>query len=354
MPRSPNPVLVIFFLSGPAYAATGINPYAEILTKSESMNSSELMSLSTSLINEATTDIANGDKTSACRKIQLGLYLNFKSHEQLSSSDKYSPATQKNLVARDRLVERYKSLCPGSSLLTTQSLRIPPSNTEPALAGWTDVTTRFETILGNSSYSPVYYKTASVRNLRSVNFKRTIYRRAVFSYSLSGSTYRQTYLFDCEEANYKTSDMQPGYWTHVNWITPSTSRTSFEWAAYKYLCPTSNDPWFQVVKNVDGERYFVNTGTGYTFSTALYGKVKTWVMVKAGKSNSQASANASSGLSWPLTGYDNPDLMKVYVSCQKRLMSIYSLDGPRDQDVTLDDPNPGSIAEGIVKSACAY
>ena len=229
-----------------------------------------------------------------------------------------------------------------------------PLGTQPALAQWTDVTTNIESILGGkSSYSPVYLQTGSIKNIKSVNFKRTVYRRAVFSYSLAGSTYRQTYLFDCMEANYKNSDAQPGYWIDINWITPSTSKSSFEWAAYKYLCSSSKDPWFVIAEDADNGQYFVNTEASYTFASPAYGKVKTWVMIKEKKKSVGASAYGNSELAWPRMGNDYLDLMQVYVSCQKRLMAIYKLDGPSDKEVTLDDPNPGSIAEGIVKAACA-
>ena len=225
---------------------------------------------------------------------------------------------------------------------------------QPVLAQWTDVTASIESILeGKTTYSPVYLQVGSIKNVKSVNFKGTIYRRGVFSYSLAGSTYRQTFLFDCKEANYKTSDTQPGYWIDINWITPSTSKALFDWAAYKYLCPASKDPWLVIAENIDNERYLVNTETGYTFTSPAYGKVRTWVMLKAGKEGKSTPAFGNPELSWPRERHEYPDLTQVYVSCQKRLMSIYSLDGPSDKDVTLDDPNPGSIAEGIVKTACA-
>jgi len=224
----------------------------------------------------------------------------------------------------------------------------------PAMGQWIDVTSNIESILeGKSTYSPVYLQAGSVKNIKSVNFKSTVYRRAVFSYSIARSTYRQTYLFDCKEANYKTSDTQPGYWTDINWITPTTSKTLFDWAAYKYLCPNSKDPWLAIAENIDDERYLVNTEAGYTFTSPVYGKVRTWVMIKIKKESPPASASGRFESSWPREQFEYPDLMQVYVSCQKRLMSIYKLDGPADKEATLDDPNPGSIAEGIVKAVCA-
>lgn len=225
---------------------------------------------------------------------------------------------------------------------------------QPAIGQWIDVTPNIESILdGKTTYSPVYLQAGSVKNIKSVNFKSTVYRRGVFSYSIAGSTTRQTYLFDCKEANYKTSDTQPGYWTDINWITPTTSKTLFDWAAYKYLCPNSKDPWLEIAENIDGERYLVNTATGYIFTSPAYGKVRTWVMIKTKKESSSATASGRFQSSWPREEFGYPDLMQVYVSCQKRLMSIYNLDGPSDKDVTLDDPNPGSIAEAIVKTVCA-
>lgn len=225
---------------------------------------------------------------------------------------------------------------------------------KPAMGQWIDVTSNIESILeGKTTYSPVYLQAGSVKNIKSINFKGTVYRRAVFSFSIAGSTTRQTYLFDCKEANYKISDTQPGYWTDINWITPTTNKTEFAWAAYKYLCPTSKDPWLAIAENIDDERYLVNIETGYIFTSPAYGKVKTWVMIKSKKEGASVTKFGRFESSWPRDEFDYPDLMQVYVSCQKRLMSIYKLDGPDDKDVILDDPNPGSIAEGIVQAVCA-
>ena len=107
-----------------------------------------------------------------------------------------------------------------------------------------------------------------------------------------------------------------------------------------------------IAEDADNGQYFVNTEASYTFASPAYGKVKTWVMIKEKKKSVGASAYGNSELAWPRMGNDYLDLMQVYVSCQKRLMAIYKLDGPSDKEVILDDPNPGSIAEGIVKAAC--
>jgi hypothetical protein len=212
----------------------------------------------------------------------------------------------------------------------------------PVSAQWKDITPVIEsTLRGNSRYSPVYLQVGSVKTIKSVNFKNTIYHRGVFSYSLAGSTSRSTYLFDCPEASYKTSDKQGGYYSDLNWITPSTDIASFDWAAYKFLCPKVKDPWYLIGGSNDGEHYHVNTETGYTFKSPVYGEVRTWVMHKRKEKELRYG------------GSDSSDLLQLYVACKPKSLAIYSLlSGPEDQDVVLDDQNPGSVGEYMILSAC--
>jgi hypothetical protein len=225
----------------------------------------------------------------------------------------------------------------------------------PASAQWKDITTGLEGILnGKTRFSPVYLQEGSVRNIKSVNFKNTVYRRGVFSYVLGGSTIRSTYLFDCQEANYKTSDTQGGYWVDLSWITPSTDRDSFNWAAYKYLCSNSKDPWFLIATNSDDEQYYVNIETGYSFNSPLYGKVKTWVMAKHKEKVNNNSYSSYGRLLGMNSGPDTSDLLRLYVSCKIKLVSIYNLlSDPSDTDANLLEVNPNSVGEEMLSSACS-
>jgi hypothetical protein len=223
----------------------------------------------------------------------------------------------------------------------------------PVSAQWKDVTAEFREILGGrEKYSPVYLQGGSIKNIKSVNFGNTIYRRAVFSYSVGSATTRSTYLFDCLEANYKTSDGQSGYWNYLSWITPASDRDSFDWAAYRFLCPNAKDPWFLVAENTDGGQYFVNIETGYRFASPIYGQVRTWVMKKHVSDLGKDVTGRRRFLLPMLSGSGNSDLLQVYVACNKKLLAIYDLVGSDDAEVVLDDQNPGSIGEQIIERAC--
>jgi hypothetical protein len=221
----------------------------------------------------------------------------------------------------------------------------------PAFAQWKDVTSEFQEILGGKeTYSPVFLKGGSIRNIKSVNFRNTIYRKAVFSYSIGGSTVRSTYFFDCLEANYKTSEAQSGYWIDLSWITPSSDRVSFDWAAYKFLCPNSKDPWLLVAENTDRAQYFVNTATGYQFTSPVYGNVKSWILKKH---VSIDRLDNPTRLLWPvLPGRGSSDLFQVYVACANRLLAIYDMAESDDKNIILNDQNPESIGNEIVNRAC--
>jgi len=52
-------------------------------------------------------------------------------------------------------------------------------------------------------------------------------------------------------------------------------------------------------------------------------------------------------------GSDSSDLLQLYVACKPKSLAIYSLlSGPEDQEVVLDDQNPGSVGENMILSAC--
>jgi hypothetical protein len=236
----------------------------------------------------------------------------------------------------------------------------------PSYAGWLDITSQVEAILGGSKrYSPVYLQNGSPKNIKSVNFKNTIYRRGVFSYSIDGSTARSTFLFDCREANYKTSDSQAGYWSTMSWITPSISKNDFTWAAYTFLCPNAKDPWFPIAEDIRGMRYYVNVETGYKFQSPVYGEVSTWVMAKyqdprpAGMSASlnerlyELQRGILLSSTFETSSSSASSLLRLYIACKGRLLGIYSLIGDPDRNsVALKDPNPGSVAEQMVSAGC--
>lgn len=220
----------------------------------------------------------------------------------------------------------------------------------PASARWRDITAEIESILGaKSNYSPVYLQEGSIKNIKSVNFMNTTYRRAVFSYSLAGSTTRAKYLFDCEEANYKTSDTESGFWIDLNWITPPTDRSGFEWAAYRYLCPNSKDPWVPIAENSDGEQYYININTGYSFKIPSLGNVRTWVMTRH-KDSSSGNGLAPRFTTYLPYGYN---LLKLCVSCKTKTLAIYGLASiPSNNKVSLSDANPDSVGEQMISVIC--
>lgn len=210
----------------------------------------------------------------------------------------------------------------------------------PAIAqdAWVDITPEFTKILGREGpNSPYYLKKDSVKTIKSINFKNTTYKRGEFSYASRLSTERVDYLFDCNEAAYKLNDGRPGYWDSLSWITPGTREDSIQWMAYKYLCPSAKDPWALLAESVDDEEYWANTKAGYNFSSKKYGKVLTWVVAKV---------RAKSLVSFP-------DMYQVYVSCGTRRLSLYPLmAGVADNKVEIDEPNPRSIGDQVVRLVC--
>lgn len=76
--------------------------------------------------------------------------------------------------------------------------------TGAANAQWLDITQEAEKATGaKPANAPIYVKLDSIKNIKSVNYKGVIYRRADFSYSIAGLTSRERFVFQCDAHSYK-------------------------------------------------------------------------------------------------------------------------------------------------------
>ena len=280
-------------------------------------------------------------------------------------------------------------------------MSIPASASE-----WKEITDELSKILsGPVPGSPVYIKTGLQRDVRSANYKNVVYRRAVISLLNGTMTTRKTYMFDCGEANYKTSETGPGDWESVSWITPDSPR-DLSWAMYKYLCPSAKSPWVHVSEAVDGKFTYFNSGTHYNFKSARYGKVSTWITYTTMKppQGMAPETTASTGVvrfgdtvaklaqrygltllellrlnpgletarlvvgttirinedspyqhrSQLLVGdyaSNNSPFGRFYASCQRGLSQWYFLDSS-DARIALEEDNPGSVGAHLTSLIC--
>ena len=227
------------------------------------------------------------------------------------------------------------------NLLTATAAAVLMAGPAMAQVAWVDITTAVTSILGKEgSNGPYYLRNGSVKTVKSVNFKGTIYKRGEFSYSSYGSTKKVDYLFDCSEASYKLNDGQPGYYQDISWITPGYKEDSIQWIAYKYLCPSAKTPWLLLTKDSEGAEFWVNSKAGYSEAMRRYGKVYVYVTAKTEKiGDIQLS----------------PKMSRLYVSCSAKRVGFYELAGyaPQGNNIELDEPNPGSIGEQMVDIFCS-
>ena len=293
-------------------------------------------------------------------------------------------------------------------LLLLLNLALLVSGSYPATAsGWKEITHELSKILnGPVPGSPVYIKTGLQRDVRSANYKNVVYRRAVISLLIGTMTTRNTYMFDCDEASYKTSETGPGDWESVNWITPDSPR-DLSWAMYKYLCPTAKSPWLNVSESADGKFTYFNSNTHYSFQSAHYGKVSTWITYTTLQRPQGIAPESTASTSkvrfgdtlttlaqrYGLTLHEllrlNPGIEsarlavgttirtnvnspyqrrshlsigdyalsedspfgRFYVSCQRGLSQWYGLNA-RDADIELEEDNPGSVGAQLSSLIC--
>lgn len=114
------------------------------------------------------------------------------------------------------------------------------------------------------------------------------------------------------------------------------------WIAYKYLCPLDPDPWVKIAESSDSDVYYINKKTAYYFQHPYYGSVFTALASKVSMPLGQSSPD-----------YLTSDETYLYVSCSKKKLQMYvrSLQ-PRNEYIELDDPNPGSVGDGILSVIC--
>jgi len=199
--------------------------------------------------------------------------------------------------------------------------------------------------------TPLYLKASFPTAVKSVNLKGTSYTRVVVSWSsdLLGSTEKKDLLLNCKEHSYKENNGSPGYWYNVEWVLPQKKEAKLE-APYlepaikrepaiehvllRYFCKTPS-PWLQISASDDGDDYYVNMKAAYRVKLRSYGETFTYVMAK-------------------VTKYGFSEIRRLYVACKPRKLGIYSLyDAAGDEGITLEEPNPDSVGEGIVNAACS-
>ncbi len=201
---------------------------------------------------------------------------------------------------------------------------------QSAAAQWQNITEEARKIAGEEPrQSPIYIRMDSIRNIKSVEFKDTIYRRADFSFSDYGSTRRKRYVFECRDWSYRTEDTS----FIRNWITPATETTSIDWIAYKYLCPRDSSPWIELARASDETIYYINKETVYNFNRPDYGRVAAAIISSVRKFSSE--------------------VLYLYASCSRQMIAVYEIGmDPGDEYIKLEEVNPSSIGEGLLRQMC--
>ena len=112
------------------------------------------------------------------------------------------------------------------------------------------------------------------------------------------------------------------------------------WIAYKYLCPSSVDPWVKIAETTSGQIYYVNKENHWDFQHPYYGNVLTWLL----------SMVKSYGMR---SDYMSSEEAYLYVSCARKILQIYAYNlQPEGRYVELKEFNPGSVGEEIISSVC--
>ena len=225
------------------------------------------------------------------------------------------------------------------SLFAPAILFVASSGPVSASGDWVDISEAVNKVRGDSSaqVSELYLKKGFPTNVKSVNLKGLSYKRAVLSWPVGSSTIKRDLLFNCSEYSYKENDGKPGYWYSMEWVLPGNQESTMEVAAFKYFCAASKSPWQLLTASVDDNEYYVNTSASYRFGSSKYGQMYTWVVAETSE----------------LSKYGINNVLRLYVSCGAKRAGFYSLiDAAGDKNIQLDEPNPGSIAAGIVRDIC--
>lgn len=208
-----------------------------------------------------------------------------------------------------------------------------------ASGDWVDISEAVNKVRrdGSVQVTELYLKKGFPKNVKSVNLKGISYKRVVLSWPVGSSTTKRDLLFNCSEYSYKENDGKPGYWYSMEWVLPGGQESSVEVAAFKYFCAASKSPWQLLTTSADDKDYYVNTSASYGFRSSKYGQMYTWVVAETSE----------------LSKYGINNMLRLYVSCGAKRAGFYSLiDAAGDQNIQLDEPNPGSIAAGIVRDIC--
>lgn len=209
-------------------------------------------------------------------------------------------------------------------------------------ASWSQNQSQWIKLPDSINGGDVYVKAASIKNIRSVEFKNTVYRRGDFSYTdYDSTTSRRRLVFDCEESSYKNDDYEPGYYVDISWITPFTNKNSIESIGYRYLCPGVADPWAYFGENASKltrKTYYINTQTISNTTNPRYGNIR--------------SAIIAEGYQASMTGLG---VFMIYVSCDKNLVSTLSMSDylrPSNPSLSLNENNPGSLGQAWRDALC--
>ena len=187
----------------------------------------------------------------------------------------------------------------------------------------------------------VFVKNDSIKNIRSVEFRNTVYKRADFSYSdLSGNTQRERFVFDCSDSSYKNNDTSSGFYSDVLWVTPFTQKNSIESVAHRFLCPGSKDPWVEFFESSGSlaNLYFINARTLSTVKNPRYGHVKAGVVL-AGYKDTRIAIKT----------------FMLYVACKQRLLGeldFFEYRQPSSPALILEEQNPGSLGASWLDVLC--
>lgn len=205
-----------------------------------------------------------------------------------------------------------------------------------ATTGWVDISGKIKKTLGDDTILPseVYLKQGFPLNVKSVSIKGVTYKRVVVSWPAGSTTVRRDLLLDCSSYSYKENDGKPGYWYALEWYHPDNQDASVDAQIFRYFCAGSKNPWQFLAANSEDEEYYVNSSAAYRLQLKKYGKTYTWVVAKIGK-----------------YGFDQ--MLRLYLACGAKRVGFYSLiDAAGDEGIVLEEPNPGSIGEGIIRDIC--
>lgn len=208
-------------------------------------------------------------------------------------------------------------------------------------ASWSQNQTQWTKLPYSINGGNVYVKAASIKNIRSVEFKNTVYRRGDFSYvDYDSTTSRKRLVFDCEFSSYKNDDYEPGYYVDISWITPFTNKNSIESIGYRYLCPDVTDPWVYFGESKPKSKtYYINVQTISNAANPRYGKLLSAIVAEG-----------------DLASMTELGVFAIYVSCDKNLVSDLRMSEylmPSNPSLSLSENNPGSLGQAWRDALCS-